>query len=192
MRKGLHLLVDAYGCKAKTITDTDSIKALLLQVTDAVGLRPLSDAMVYAVDEHMIHPEDTGVTGGIIFMESHFTIHTFPARGYMSCDIYSCKTFDSDDVVRILTAFAEPSSMHVNTLRRGNSLPFTRRDMERLLNDLIDLEYWRPQSIAFIHETPDPETYRDLSMALNECGGIEYRDFKITGSKANDYIKCVR
>ena len=32
-----------------------------------------------------------GVTGIVVIAESHISIHTFPARGFLSADVYSCK-----------------------------------------------------------------------------------------------------
>lgn len=36
--------------------------------------------------------------------ESHITIHTFPAGGFVTADVYSCKEFDADVVVDMLDA----------------------------------------------------------------------------------------
>ena len=74
MRHGKHLIIDAYGCDYDSLWNTELIQHTLLKVTSMIGLRPLSDTLIYEVDDTMISKEDTGVTGGIIFMESHFTM----------------------------------------------------------------------------------------------------------------------
>ena len=40
-------------------------------------------------------PEDWGVTGFVIIAESHIAIHTYPERGMVWADVFSCKDFDA-------------------------------------------------------------------------------------------------
>ena len=120
MRHGKHLIIDAYGCDYDSLWNTELIKHILLKVTSMIGLRPLSDTLIYEVDDTMITKENTGVTGGIIFMESHFTFHTFPDKEYFSADIYSCNTFDHAEVVNYITDVFHAQSQDITVLIRGN------------------------------------------------------------------------
>ena len=122
MKNGKHLILDAYGCDYDSLWDTELIKDTLLTVTNMIGLRPLSDALIYEVDESMIDKKDTGITGGIIFMESHFTFHSFPERGYFSADVYSCNTFDHEQVVEHISTVFNSKSKDVTVLIRGSQL----------------------------------------------------------------------
>jgi len=122
MKNGKHLILDAYGCNYDSLWDIELIKDTLLTVTDMIGLRPLSDTLIYEVDESMIDKKDTGITGGIIFMESHFTFHSFPERGYFSADVYSCNTFDHEQVVEHISTVFNSKSKDVTILIRGSQL----------------------------------------------------------------------
>lgn len=122
MKNGKHLILDAYDCDYDSLWDTELIKDTLLTVTNMIGLRPLSNTLIYEVDESMIDKRDTGITGGIIFMESHFTFHSFPERGYFSADVYSCKTFDHEQVVEHISNVFNSKSKDVTVLIRGNQL----------------------------------------------------------------------
>ena len=122
MKNGKHLILDAYGCDYDSLWDIELIKDTLLTVTDMIGLRPLSDTLIYEVDESMIDKKDTGITGGIIFMESHFTFHAFPERGYFSADVYSCNTFDHEQVVEHISTVFNSKSKDVTILIRGSQL----------------------------------------------------------------------
>jgi len=122
MKNGKHLILDAYGCDYDSLWDTELIKDTLLTVTNMIGLRPLSDALIYEVDESMIDKKDTGITGGIIFMESHFTFHSFPERGYFSADVYSCNTFEHEQVVENIYTVFNSKSKDVTVLIRGSQL----------------------------------------------------------------------
>ena len=122
MKNGKHLILDAYSCDYDSLWDTELIKDTLLTVTNMIGLRPLSDTLIYEVDESMIDKKDTGITGGIIFMESHFTFHSFPERGYFSADVYSCNTFDHEQVVEHISTVFNSKSKDVTILIRGSQL----------------------------------------------------------------------
>ena len=54
MKNGKHLILDAYGCDYDSLWDIELIKDTLLTVTNMIGLRPLSDTLIYEVDESMI------------------------------------------------------------------------------------------------------------------------------------------
>ena len=63
MKNGKHLIIDAYGCNKDSLFDVDVIKTMLFEVTRMIELKPLSDALIYEVDETMIEKSETGVTG---------------------------------------------------------------------------------------------------------------------------------
>jgi S-adenosylmethionine decarboxylase len=64
-------------------------------------------------------PEDWGISGFVLIAESHLSIHTFPERGLLWADIFSCKSFDAD---RLMEAVQEAFSLRearVTLLGRG-------------------------------------------------------------------------
>ena len=122
MKNGKHLIVDAYDCDRDALWDADVIERMLKDVTTMIGLKPLSEALIYEVDESMIEKKDTGITGGIIFMESHFTFHSFPEQKYFSADIYSCNDFEHLKVVEYINSLFTPDKLDINILRRGQRL----------------------------------------------------------------------
>jgi len=116
------LLIDAYGCDREALWDYDTIEAMLYRVTEMIGLKPLSDVLIYEVDESMIDKKDTGITGGIIFMESHFTFHAFPEQDYFSADIYSCKDFEHTEVINYIITTFSVQEIKETVMLRGTSL----------------------------------------------------------------------
>ena len=122
MKNGKHLIIDAYRCDRMALWSEESIRAVLLSVTEMIALKPLSEVLIYKVDESMIEKKDTGLTGGIIFMESHFTFHSFPEQNYFSADIYSCKGFDHEAVIALLEEVFKAADIKETVLLRGTSL----------------------------------------------------------------------
>lgn len=122
MKNGKHLLIDAYGCDRDALWSKTIIERMLLEVTKMIGLKPLSLPLIYIVDESMIEVKDTGITGGIIFMESHFTFHSFPEQNYFSADIYSCKGFDHSNVMEYIKDLFLVKEMKETIIIRGTLL----------------------------------------------------------------------
>ena len=122
MRNGKHLLIDAYGCSRPPLKDAELIRDMLLDITKLIGLKPLSDPLIYVVDESMIDIKSTGITGGIIFMESHFTFHAFPEIDYFSADIYSCKDFEHGSVIKYIDNLYTPEHLKETVIIRGSTL----------------------------------------------------------------------
>jgi len=122
MKNGKHLLIDAYGCSRDPLNDADLIRNMLLDVTELIGLKPLSDPLIYIVDESMIDIKSTGITGGIIFMESHFTFHAFPEMDYFSADVYSCKDFDHSSVMKYIDNLFTAERIKETVILRGSAL----------------------------------------------------------------------
>ena len=122
MRNGKHLLIDAYGCNRAPLNDESLIRSMLLDITKLIGLKPLSDPLIYVVDETMIDIKSIVITGGIIFMESHFTFHAFPELDYFSADIYSCKDFEHGSVIKYIDNLYTPEHLKETVILRGSSL----------------------------------------------------------------------
>jgi len=67
----------------------------------------------------------THVFGGLAFtavwllQESHFTIHTYPERNYVSMDCYTCGATNPLSVVADVLAAYEPLSVDIKYLTRG-------------------------------------------------------------------------
>ena len=122
MKNGKHLIIDAYGCSREPLCDAELIRTMLMDITWLIGLKPLSKPLIYVVDESMIDLKSTGITGGIIFMESHFTFHAFPELDYFSADIYSCKGFDHTEVIKYINKFFEPKDLKETVILRGSAL----------------------------------------------------------------------
>lgn len=78
-------------------------------------------------------PEDWGVSGFVLIAESHISIHTFPERGYLSLDIFSCKDFDYTQAVAYVTEVFSIARHELNLLDRGLEFPREARKVEHLL-----------------------------------------------------------
>jgi S-adenosylmethionine decarboxylase len=74
-----------------------------------------------------------GWTGMVVLNESHISLHTFPARGFLSADVYTCRNGLEVDVVRRFfeERFAVADA-EVHLIRRGTRYPARNLYPERV------------------------------------------------------------
>lgn len=120
---GVHLTLDGYGGSARLLADADHVLACLGELPDRLGMHKLADPVLVEVGQ--LGPKDPGgVTGFVIIAESHISIHTFPLRGFVSADVYTCKnTMDTEQICQyFIDAFAL-QDLEVNLVKRGTRYP---------------------------------------------------------------------
>lgn len=64
-----------------------------------------------------------GWSGFVIIQESHISVHTFPARRFVSIDVYSCKDFNPAPVRRYFLRVFGIKKMENNLIVRGKDYP---------------------------------------------------------------------
>src|SRR5687767_14077468 len=100
----MHLTIDGYGGDRERLSSEELVSSLLDRYPGEINMTKISHPHVqrYIGDK----PEDWGVSGFVIIAESHIAIHTFPDRGYVWVDVFSCKEFSTDGATEpIVEAF---------------------------------------------------------------------------------------
>lgn len=106
---GRHIRVVGYGDPAK-LGDVDNVERFLKGAVHAVGMRPLAAPQMHdvALDLAKMNVEpfedEGGVTGVVVLSTSHCSIHTWPLRNYFVFDLYSCRDFNDNKVLRALSS----------------------------------------------------------------------------------------
>ncbi|HEY3268793.1 MAG TPA: adenosylmethionine decarboxylase [Armatimonadota bacterium] len=124
---GPHLILDCYGCPHERLTDVELVYNALEDCPDEIGMTKIMPPYVFRYKG--VVPEEWGVSGVVLIAESHITIHTFPEKGYMSVDVFSCKPFDVDRALEFMRNRFHPEKIDHRVLGRGMEYP---RDMERV------------------------------------------------------------
>ena len=94
----MHLIIDGYGENPKLMQDEQFIYQMLDSYPDQIGMTKISPPLVFKYIGSK--PEDWGVSGFVFIAESHISIHTFAERHYVNIDVFSCKDFDAEKVIR--------------------------------------------------------------------------------------------
>jgi len=118
---GPHLTLDGYRCDQKKLEDIEQIYRLLDEVPAEIGMTKIMPPYVFRYDGSK--PEDWGVSGFVLIAESHISIHTYPEKRYLSCDIFSCKEFDIARAIDIVKERFGIESVEHTVLARGTEFP---------------------------------------------------------------------
>ena len=120
---GVHLTLDGYGGSRRWLADADHIRARLSELPELLGMHKLIEPIVVEVGE-LSDKDPGGLSGYVLIAESHISIHTFPLRGFVSADVYTCQ--NSLDAERIRRYFEDAfglQDVETNLIRRGTRYP---------------------------------------------------------------------
>jgi len=113
----MHLVIDGYQGDYEKMQDVDLVYRFLDEYPSAIGMTKITPPHVYTY--HGPKAEDWGVSGFVLIAESHISVHTFPERGYINIDVFSCKEFDAEKAVQGIQEFFSLPRIRVWTLERG-------------------------------------------------------------------------
>jgi S-adenosylmethionine decarboxylase len=117
----MHLIIDGYTRDPALLQDREGLYNLLDRYPAAIGMRKIAPPFVFRyVGEK---PEDWGYSGFVLIAESHISIHTFPARGFVNIDIFSCKDFSVELAIAEMQKVFGLQRMKTYLLWRGEEYP---------------------------------------------------------------------
>lgn len=135
----MHITLDGYGGNPQRLADEVLIYDILDRYPEQIQMTKI--APPYVCRYVGPKPEDWGISGFVIIAESHISIHTFPDRGLLWVDIFSCKAFDADAAVTFIGEQFNLERLDVRTLERGleyphvvaAAIPYVERERTALL-----------------------------------------------------------
>ena len=118
---GPHITIDLKGCPKEILSDYQLHFDYLKNTPISIGMTPITQPYVFPYEG--LVPEDRGITGIVIIAESHLSIHSFEDKGYSFIDIFSCKHFEYEEVIKKTLEIFQPTSHEVNVVQRGKDFP---------------------------------------------------------------------
>lgn len=120
---GEHLTIDGYGGKQELLDDKALVFRALDELPVKIGMNKMAEPCVYHARAND-QKDPGGWTGFVIIQESHISIHTFPARGFISADVYTCRNgLDIGFVVNYLKEVFQLQDIEQNFIKRGERYP---------------------------------------------------------------------
>lgn len=108
---GRHLIAEYYGCTSSALNDVDQLREYMIHAAETVGATVMGETF------HAFSPQ--GASGTVVIAESHLSIHTWPERGYVAVDIYTCGGLDPRPGFEFLAEVLEAQSYRVQEILRG-------------------------------------------------------------------------
>jgi len=109
---GIHLLIELCSCNRQKLDDMGYLERIMAQAAEVAGATVLKTAF------QNFNPQ--GVSGVVVFAESHLTIHTWPEYGYAAIDIFTCGSrVDPWKAAVYLRQELEAVDMQVRDFQRG-------------------------------------------------------------------------
>ena len=120
---GVHVTLDCYGADPERLADQAGLRAFLTDLPRRMGMHPITEAQVVAVGPNN-KKDPGGISGFIMIAESHLSVHTFPRRGFLSADVYTCQEWIDD--AYLIAAFREAfgvAEVESRVIPRGTRYP---------------------------------------------------------------------
>jgi S-adenosylmethionine decarboxylase len=120
---GVHLMIDGYDATGPMMIDAEALRALLGTLPGEMGMHAICAPLVVSVGPNC-HKDPGGLSGFVMIAESHISFHTFPARSFVTIDLYTCQTgLDRQATIdRLLRAFGLTDA-EVHVQERGLRYP---------------------------------------------------------------------
>lgn len=94
----MHLIIDGYGENQKIMQDEQFIYQMLDSYPAQIGMTKIAPPLVFKYIGSKA--EDWGISGFVFIAESHISVHTFAERSYINIDVFSCKDFNAEQVIK--------------------------------------------------------------------------------------------
>ena len=116
-------MIDGYGGSKDKLNDKELVIKCLVELPQKLGMRPLSAPEVYLAEDNNIK-DPGGWSGFVVIAESHISIHTFPKRGFVSADVYTCKNgMNTKFIGEYFTEKFGLKDIETNFIKRGTKYP---------------------------------------------------------------------
>ena len=126
-------MLDGYGASKELLADAGALKSLLETLPSEMGMHSICDPVVVSVGPKN-RKDPGGLSGFVLIAESHLSFHTFPDRGFVTIDVYTCQNdLDIDSAVARLSLAFGISSVDTFVQKRGLRYPAANLDIEHSL-----------------------------------------------------------
>jgi S-adenosylmethionine decarboxylase len=116
---GVHLTIDGYKGNKEKLNNFELVFSILNDLPGELSMNKLTTPYV-VVAPPISEKDKGGFSGFVIIAESHISIHTFPQRGFVSADVYTCRNdMDTDKIINRFKETFDLKETEVNIIERG-------------------------------------------------------------------------
>lgn len=116
---GAHLTIDGYKGDKVKLNDFALVFKVLDELPEKLGMHKIITP--YCVIAPPITEKDQGgISGFVMIAESHISVHTFPEKGFVSVDVYTCQgDLDENKIGEYFKETFGLGELEVNKITRG-------------------------------------------------------------------------
>ena len=120
---GEHLTIDGYCGDFQKLNDKDLVHHCLEELPELLKMKKLCKPHICRAPDNQIK-DPGGWSGFVIVAESHISVHTFPARKFVSIDVYTCaSSLDTQFVAGYFKEKFDLQDIETNFIKRGTKYP---------------------------------------------------------------------
>ena len=120
---GEHMTLDGYGGDRSLLDNREIVEKIFIDLPNLLGMKVLSKPVVVSAPDNGIK-DPGGWSGFVVIAESHISIHTFPLRGFVSADVYTCRNgLDTKIIGEYFTKIFALKEIETNFIKRGTKYP---------------------------------------------------------------------
>ncbi len=108
---GKHYLLDLWGCSPELLNDRPFLERVVREAVAATG------ATLISLHGHEFSPY--GITIVALLKESHLSVHTWPEKGYVAVDVFTCGETVPERALPVFRRYLKPRRVEAHCLPRG-------------------------------------------------------------------------
>ena len=119
MHFGEHLTIDGYGGSEEKLNDQELVLKCLNELPELLSMHKLAKPEIYFAKGND-SKDPGGWSGFVVIEESLISILTFPAKGFLSADVYTCHNdMDTKFILKYFQENFELKDIETNFIKRG-------------------------------------------------------------------------
>ncbi len=116
---GQHLTLDGYGASPAALSDLALIYDFLDRLPLLINMEKIGPPQLAVFK----NAGNAGITGAILIVTSHISIHTYSLKGCLFLDVFSCRRFSAELVVKTVTETFGIERSEISVMDRGREFP---------------------------------------------------------------------
>lgn len=113
---GYHLTLDCADCDRESIKTKSVVQNFVTTLLERIDMEPIGPTHIeYTAAEF---PDKAGLTAIQIIVTSTIVAHFIDSSGDLYLDVFSCKEFENEEVIRTVHEFFSPKKVRANFLTR--------------------------------------------------------------------------